>query len=108
MKQLGSELQVDFFNRLFVLVSKETEIKRVHIQKLNQFLDWKTWNPLAINLEAVRTSLWIDLKESLCLDKQTQFYQSPPAPPPPKLPPPNPPKPLPPLPPDPCPPKPPP
>ncbi len=37
MKQLGKELQVDFFNRLFILVSKETDIKRVHIQKLNQF-----------------------------------------------------------------------
>ena len=71
MKQLESELQVDFFNCLFVLVYKETEIKRAHIQKLNQFLDWKTWNPLAINLEEVRTSLWIDLKESLFLDKQT-------------------------------------
>ena len=65
MKQLGSELQVDFFNRSFVLVSKETESKRVHIQKLNQFLDWKTRNPLAINLEEVRTSSWIDLKDHL-------------------------------------------
>ena len=64
MKQLGSELQVDFFNRLFVLVSKETEIKRVHILELNQFSDWKLLNPLAINLEEVRTSLWIDVKES--------------------------------------------
>lgn len=64
MKQLGSELQVDFFNRLFVLVSNETEIKRVHIQELNQFSDWKLLNPLAINLEEVRKNLWIDVTES--------------------------------------------
>jgi hypothetical protein len=64
MKQLGTELKVDFFNRLFVLISKESEIKRVHFQDLNQYADWKLLNPLAINLEEVRTSLWIDVKES--------------------------------------------
>jgi len=64
MKQLGSELQVDFFNRLFVLVSNETEIKRVHIQDLNQYADWKLLNPMVSSLEEVRNRFLIDVKES--------------------------------------------
>ena len=64
MKQLGTELKVDFFDRLFVLISKEAEIKRVHFQDLNQYADWKLLNPLATNLEEVRKSLWIDVTES--------------------------------------------
>ena len=64
MKQLGTELKVDFFNRLFVLISKESEIKRVHFQELHQYSDWKLLNPLATNLEEVRKSLWIDVTES--------------------------------------------
>ena len=64
MKQLGIELKVDFFNRLFVLISKESEIKRVHFQDLNQYADWKLLNPMVSSLEEVRNRFLIDVKES--------------------------------------------
>jgi hypothetical protein len=64
MKQLGTELKVDFFNRLFVLISKESEIKRVHFQDLNQYADWKLLNPMVSSLEEVRNRFLIDVKES--------------------------------------------
>jgi len=64
MKQLGTELKVDFFNRLFVLISKESEIKRVHIQELHQYSDWKLLNPMVSSLEEVRNRFLIDVKES--------------------------------------------
>jgi hypothetical protein len=64
MKQLGAELKVDFFNRLFVLISKESEIKRVHFQDLNQYADWKLLNPMVSSLEEVRNRFLIDVKES--------------------------------------------
>ena len=64
MKQLGTELKVDFFNRLFVLISKESEIKRVHFQELNQYADWKLLNPMVSSLEEVRNRFLIDVKES--------------------------------------------
>ena len=64
MKQLGTELKVDFFNRLFVLISKESEIKRVHFQELHQYSDWKLLNPMVSSLEEVRNRFLIDVKES--------------------------------------------
>jgi hypothetical protein len=64
MKQLGTELKVDFFNRLFVLISKESEIKRVHFQDLHQYSDWKLLNPMVSSLEEVRNRFLIDVKES--------------------------------------------
>ncbi len=64
MKQLGTELKVDFFNRLFVLISKESEIKRVHFQDLNQYAYWKLLNPMVSSLEEVRNRFLIDVKES--------------------------------------------
>lgn len=64
MKQLGIELKVDFFNRLFVLISKESEIKRVHFQELQQYSDWKLLNPMVSSLEEVRNRFLIDVKES--------------------------------------------
>ena len=64
MKQLGTELKVDFFNRLFVLISKESEIKRVHFQELQQYSDWKLLNPMVSSLEEVRNRFLIDVKES--------------------------------------------
>ena len=64
MKQIGTELKVDFFNRLFVLISKESEIKRVHFQDLNQYADWKLLNPMVSSLEEVRNRFLIDVKES--------------------------------------------
>jgi hypothetical protein len=64
MKQLGTELKVDFFNRLFVLISKESEIKRVHFQDLHQYADWKLLNPMVSSLEEVRNRFLIDVKES--------------------------------------------
>jgi hypothetical protein len=64
MKQIGTELKVDFFNRLFVLISKESEIKRVHFQELHQYSDWKLLNPMVSSLEEVRNRFLIDVKES--------------------------------------------
>ena len=64
MKQIGTELKVDFFNRLFVLISKESEIKRVHFQELQQYSDWKLLNPMVSSLEEVRNRFLIDVKES--------------------------------------------
>ncbi|MCF8408865.1 MAG: hypothetical protein K9G36_07815 [Crocinitomicaceae bacterium] len=64
MKQIGTELKVDFFNRLFVLISKESEIKRVHFQDLHQYADWKLLNPMVSSLEEVRNRFLIDVKES--------------------------------------------
>jgi hypothetical protein len=64
MKQIGTELKVDFFNRLFVLITKESEIKRVHFQELHQYSDWKLLNPMVSSLEEVRNRFLIDVKES--------------------------------------------
>lgn len=64
IKQLGSELKTDFFNRLFVLVFNEKEMKRVHFQELNHYADWKLLNPMVSSLQEVRNQFLIDVKES--------------------------------------------
>jgi hypothetical protein len=64
MKQLSAELNTDFFNRLFVLIYNENEMKRVHFQDLNQYSDWKLLNPMVSSLEEVRNRFLIDVKDS--------------------------------------------
>jgi hypothetical protein len=62
IKKLGSELKVDFFNRLYVLVIRDNQISYVHINDLNNYKGWKLVNPIIKNLSEYKNQFIIDVE----------------------------------------------
>ncbi|MEY3237864.1 MAG: hypothetical protein RI883_1965, partial [Bacteroidota bacterium] len=46
IKDLGRELNIDFFNRMSILLKKEEEFKRIHFSDLSAHLDYEMFNPM--------------------------------------------------------------
>lgn len=55
IKRIGAELNVDFFNRMNMLVEKEGAQQLVKFNELDQFSDWTLYNPLVQDLGMFRT-----------------------------------------------------
>ncbi|MDG1333497.1 MAG: hypothetical protein P8P74_14270 [Crocinitomicaceae bacterium] len=64
MKALGKELNVDFFDRMHVLIAKEDMKVQVHFSELGSHSDWDVYNPLVSNLEEFRSAWLTPIKES--------------------------------------------
>src|SRR5574343_39711 len=58
IKEIGSKLKIDFFNRLYLLIEKDGEVKRVHFADLSNYLDWNIFNPLVKTLGEMRSN-WV-------------------------------------------------
>jgi hypothetical protein len=55
IKAIGQELNVDFFDRLNLVIEKEGTFKRVHISELKSFGDWNVFNPMITDLNGLRS-----------------------------------------------------
>lgn len=64
IKEIGSKLKIDFFNRLYVLIEKEGDFKRVHFSELSQYADWNLFNPIVKTLGEMRTNWVVPVGES--------------------------------------------
>lgn len=64
MKALGKELEVDFFDRMHVLIAKDDMKVQVHFSELGSHLDWEVYNPLVATLEEFNSRWLIPVKES--------------------------------------------
>lgn len=64
IKDLGRELNIDFFDRLNVIVEKEGEMKRVHFNDLANYSSWNIFNPLVNNLDGLRNNWLIPVDKS--------------------------------------------
>jgi hypothetical protein len=64
VKQIGQELNVDFFNRLKLLVEKEGEQKYVSIHSLSEVQDWNIYNTLVQTLGDFKKSFLIPVSSS--------------------------------------------
>lgn len=64
MKALGKELNVDFFDRMHVLISKEGMKVQVHFSELGSHPDWDLYNPLVATLEEFNGKWLIPISES--------------------------------------------
>lgn len=64
IKELGKELQVDFFNRLSVLVEKEGELKRIHFNELDQYKDWNVFDTTITYLGRMRERFSVPVLDS--------------------------------------------
>lgn len=64
IKEIGSKLKIDFFNRLYVLIEKEGEFKRVHFSDLSEYTNWNLFNPMVKTLGEMRTNWIVPVQES--------------------------------------------
>ena len=64
IKALGKELSVDFFDRMHLLIKKDTLKNQVHFSELGSYLDWKLYNPLVSTLGEFTTNWLIPVEES--------------------------------------------
>lgn len=58
MKELGKELNIDFFNRLSVILKKNDELKRIHYNDISEYPEWKLFNPIVGTLSDLREN-WL-------------------------------------------------
>lgn len=64
IKELGAELNVDFFNRLYVLISNGEKTQRVGISDLSNYKDWSLLNPIVTTVKDVQEKGVITVSES--------------------------------------------
>ena len=64
IKSVGQHLNIDFFNRLKLVVKKDSETKMISFSDLNQYNDWKIYNTLVNTIEQLNTSFLIPVEES--------------------------------------------
>ncbi len=64
MKALGKELNVDFFDRMQVLMDLNGEKKQVHFSEIGENPDAKIYNPLVSSLGEFHSSWLIPVNES--------------------------------------------
>ncbi len=64
IKELGKELQVDFFNRLSVLVEKEGDLKRIHFNELDQYKDWNVFDTTITQIGKMRERFSVPVPDS--------------------------------------------
>lgn len=64
IKDLGAELKVDFFNRMYVLISNGEETLRIHISDLANYKEWNLLNPIVSTVQDVQEKGLLSVSES--------------------------------------------
>ncbi len=64
IKTIGQQFNIDFFNRLKLVVQKENETKMISFSDLGQYEDWKIYNTLVNTIDLLNTSFLIPVNES--------------------------------------------
>jgi len=64
IKDLGKELNIDFFNRMSILLKKEHEYKRIHFSDLSNHLEYEMFNPMVKTLKDLREKFILPVSES--------------------------------------------
>ena len=64
IKALGKELNVDFFDRMHVLIENGNGKEQIHFSDIGKYPNSKIYNPLVTNLADFKRSWLIPVKES--------------------------------------------
>ncbi len=64
IKDLGAHLNIDFFNRLNMIIEKEGELDTVHISDLKEHSDAYVFNPMITKLSDLRENWKVKVLES--------------------------------------------
>lgn len=64
IKKLGSELGLDFFNRMNLIIEEDNEMKTVHISDLKYHMNSMVYNPMITSLKELNGNWLIPILES--------------------------------------------
>lgn len=64
IKEIGKQFNIDFFNRLKLVIEKDSETKMIAFSDLNQFKDWYIYNTLVNNVQQLNESFLIPVVDS--------------------------------------------
>ena len=64
IKDLGKELNIDFLNRLSIVIEKDGELKHIHFNDLSSYPDWNMYDASVKNLKEFRENWKQLIKES--------------------------------------------
>lgn len=64
IKALGAELNVDFFDRLNLVVEKDGELSKMHLGDLKENQDLNVFNPMVTKLDELRNNWLIPVSSS--------------------------------------------
>ncbi len=64
IKTIGQQYNIDFFNRLKLVVQNNVEVKMISFSDLGQYEDWKIYNTLVNTIDLLNTSFLIPVNES--------------------------------------------
>lgn len=64
IKTIGQQFNIDFFNRLKLVVQKDNETKMISFSDLGLYEDWKIYNTLVNTIDLLNTSFLIPVNES--------------------------------------------
>lgn len=64
IKAVGKEINVDFFDRMHVLISNGDEKEQIHFSDISNYSDSKIYNPFVTNLADFNSKWLIPVKES--------------------------------------------
>ena len=64
MKEIGKKFNIDFFNRLSLIIEKDAEMKVIPFSQLGDYSDWKIYNTLVNTVEQFNESFLIQVKDS--------------------------------------------
>ena len=64
IKTIGQQFNIDFFNRLKLVVQNNEETKMISFSDLGQYEDWKIYNTLVNTIDLLNTSFLIPVNES--------------------------------------------
>ena len=64
IKTIGQQFNIDFFNRLKLVVQNNEETKMISFSDLGQYENWKIYNTLVNTIDLLNTSFLIPVNES--------------------------------------------
>ena len=64
VKELGTKLNIDFFDRLQLYIEKDNRFNRVALSDLHQYGDWDVYNPMISTLKELRENWKIPVNSS--------------------------------------------
>ena len=64
MKEIGEKFTIDFFDRLKLIIEKDSEMKVISFSQLGDYSDWKIYNTLVNTVEQFNESFLIQVKDS--------------------------------------------
>lgn len=64
VKDLGAHLNIDFFNRLNMVIEVNNEVKTVHVSELKNYPEAMVFNPMITKLSDLRASWRVKVAES--------------------------------------------